>query len=145
MAAEVGQRRAVDHRSGPRSELVLEDRVRIGAGHRVQSVEAHAKAGGEQGADRVEVEQRLHQREILGHRIDDLYFAALELDRPEAVDVDVRRIDDPVSPMALVRAKIASVIFSGAGPPALMLYLTPKSPCGPPGLWLAERMIPPNA
>ena len=29
--------------------------------------------------------------------IDDLDFAALELDRPEAVDVDVRRIDDLVS------------------------------------------------
>ena len=47
--------------------------------------------------------------------------------------------------MVFVRAKIASVIFSGAGPPAPMLYLTPKSPSGPPGLWLAERMIPPKA
>jgi len=26
-----------------------------------------------------------------------------------------------------------------------MLYLMPKSPSGPPGLWLAERMIPPLA
>ena len=44
-----------------------------------------------------------------------------------------------------MRAKIASVTLSGAGPPAPILYLTPKSPCGPPGLWLAERMIPPKA
>ena len=47
--------------------------------------------------------------------------------------------------IALVWAKIASVIFSGAGPPLPILYLMPKSPCGPPGLWLAERMMPPNA
>src|SRR3546814_11929685 len=33
---------------------------------------------------------------------------------------------------------------SGAGPPAGMLYLRPKSPSGPPGLWLAERMRPPS-
>ena len=47
--------------------------------------------------------------------------------------------------MVLVRAKIASVIFSGAGPPLPMLYLMPKSPSGPPGLWLADRMMPPKA
>ena len=45
--------------------------------------------------------------------------------------------------MALVRAKIASVTFSGAGPPLGVLNLMPKSPSGPPGLWLAERMMPP--
>ena len=26
-----------------------------------------------------------------------------------------------------------------------MLYLMPKSSVGPPGLWLAERMMPPKA
>ena len=25
------------------------------------------------------------------------------------------------------------------------MYLIPKSPAGPPGLWLADRMIPPTA
>ena len=44
-----------------------------------------------------------------------------------------------------VRAATASVNASGAGPPLSMLYLTPKSPSGPPGLWLAERMKPPAA
>ena len=34
---------------------------------------------------------------------------------------------------------------SGAGPPLPMLYLMPKSSVGPPGLWLAERMMPPKA
>ena len=47
--------------------------------------------------------------------------------------------------IVLVLAKIASVIFSGAGPPFEALYLMPKSPSGPPGLWLADRMIPPKA
>jgi hypothetical protein len=39
---------------------------------------------------------------------------------------------------------MASVIFSGAGPPLAVLYLMPKSPSGPPGLWLAERIRPPK-
>lgn len=30
-------------------------------------------------------------------------------------------------------------------PPLEMLYLMPKSPLGPPGLWLAVRMMPPTA
>src|ERR1700719_1947039 len=47
--------------------------------------------------------------------------------------------------MVLVCAKIASVTFSGAGPPLPMLYLMPKSPWGPPGLWLADRMKAPKA
>jgi hypothetical protein len=39
---------------------------------------------------------------------------------------------------------MASVTFSGAGPPLPVLYLMPKSPSGPPGLWLAERISPPQ-
>ena len=35
--------------------------------------------------------------------------------------------------------------FSGAGPPLAVLNLMPKSPSGPPGLWLADRMIAPKA
>ena len=46
---------------------------------------------------------------------------------------------------AFVREKIASVTDSGAGPPFSALNLMPKSPSGPPGLWLAERMMPPIA
>lgn len=30
-------------------------------------------------------------------------------------------------------------------PPLEMLYLMPKSPLGPPGLWLAVRIMPPTA
>ncbi len=47
--------------------------------------------------------------------------------------------------MTLVRAKIASVTGSGAGPPLRPLNLMPKSPSGPPGLWLADRTTPPIA
>ena len=39
---------------------------------------------------------------------------------------------------------MASVMFSAAGPPLEALYLMPKSALGPPGLWLAERMMPPK-
>ena len=38
---------------------------------------------------------------------------------------------------------MASVSDSGAGPPLAQLNLTPQSPSGPPGLWLAVRMKPP--
>ena len=96
MAAEIRQGRPVDDGSGARFEFVLEDRMGVGTRHRVQGVEAHAEARGEQGADRVEVEQRLHEREILRDRIDDLDLGPLDLDRPQAVDVDVRRLGDPV-------------------------------------------------
>ena len=44
-----------------------------------------------------------------------------------------------------VAEKIASVTLSGAGPPLAVLNLIPKSPSGPPGLWLADRMMPPIA
>ena len=37
------------------------------------------------------------------------------------------------------------VTFSAAGPPLAPLNLMPKSPSGPPGLWLADRMSPPKA
>jgi hypothetical protein len=47
--------------------------------------------------------------------------------------------------MTRLRANTASVTFSGAGPPFPVLYLMPKSSSGPPGLWLAERMMPPKA
>mmetsp|Transcript_7056 Transcript_7056/g.25105 ORF Transcript_7056/g.25105 Transcript_7056/m.25105 type:complete len:316 (+) Transcript_7056:268-1215(+) len=44
-----------------------------------------------------------------------------------------------------VSSKMAAVSQSGAGPPLPTLNLTPKSPLGPPGLWLAGRMMPPSA
>ncbi len=96
MAAEVGQRRPVDHRSGARLQFALEDRMRIRTGDGVQPVEPHTEARGEEIADRVEVEQRLHQREILRDRVDDLDLGPLDLDGPEAVDVDVRGVRDLV-------------------------------------------------
>ena len=44
---------------------------------------------------------------------------------------------------AAARFATSFVNDSGAGPPLPALYLMPKSPSGPPGLWLAERMMPP--
>tara|TARA_A100001015_G_scaffold255323_1_gene296702 strand:- start:298 stop:408 length:111 start_codon:yes stop_codon:yes gene_type:complete len=36
--------------------------------------------------------------------------------------------------MFLLLSKIAFVMFDGAGPPLVTLYLIPKSSSGPPGL-----------
>ena len=96
MAAEIGQRRAVDHGTLRGSEFAFENRMRIRPGHGVHGVETHREAGGEKRADRVEIEQRLHQRQILGDGVDDLDRRVLELDGAEAVDVEVRRVGNVV-------------------------------------------------
>ena len=144
VAAEIGQRRAVDHGAGGGAERALEDRLGIGPGDRVHGVEAHGEAGGEQAADRIEIEQRLHQRLVVGDRIDHLDGHLLQLWRCRCGRCRGRAASDiRMRSIALVRAKMASVTFSGAGPPLAVLNLMPKSPFGPPGLWLAERMMPP--
>ncbi len=48
------------------------------------------------------------------------------------------------SERVFVASKIASVTLSGAGPPFGVLNFTPKSSSGPPGLWLADKMMPPS-
>ena len=111
----------------------------------MHGVEGHAEAAGEHRADRREVEQRCHQRGVVGDRVDDLDGHAAELLGAERSRSRSGASRIWYSSISLVRAKIASVIFSGAGPPLPILYLMPKSPFGPPGLWLAERMMPPKA
>mmetsp|Transcript_30411 Transcript_30411/g.85126 ORF Transcript_30411/g.85126 Transcript_30411/m.85126 type:complete len:288 (+) Transcript_30411:804-1667(+) len=49
------------------------------------------------------------------------------------------------SAISVVRRWMARVRLSGAGPPFSQLYLTPKSPSGPPGLCEAVRMKAPKA
>ncbi len=83
MAAEVLQRLAVDHRAGRRTEHAFEDRAGVGPADGAHRVEAHAPALGEPGAHGVEVEQLLHQRRIVGHRVDDLDLHVADALRPE--------------------------------------------------------------
>ncbi len=61
VAPEIGQWRPVHDRARPGAEFALEDRMGVGAGDSVHSVEAHLEARGEQAPDRLEVEQRLHE------------------------------------------------------------------------------------
>ena len=96
MAAEIGQRRSVDHRARARLQFALEDRMRVGAGDRVHRVEAHAEAGSEQRADRVEVEQRAHQRGVVLYGIDDRDRRAADRAFADRVEIDVRRIERAV-------------------------------------------------
>jgi hypothetical protein len=71
-ATEIGQRDAVDHRTGRSTETALENRQRIGPSHRVHGVETHAKVRARQQAGNpVEVEQRLEKFGVVGYRIDD--------------------------------------------------------------------------
>ena len=71
MAAEIGQRLGIDRGAGGRAEPTLEDLARIGAGHRAHRVEAQPEAAAEQVAQPVEIEDALHQRGVIGDRVDD--------------------------------------------------------------------------
>ena len=71
----------------------LEDRLGIRAGDGVHRVEGQAEAAGEQGAQRVEVEQLAHQRGVVGHRVDHLDRHRAELLRADAAEVDVGRVE----------------------------------------------------
>ena len=93
MAAEIGERRPVDHRAGGGAQFALENGVGVGAGDSVHGVEAHAEAGSEQRADGVEVEQRAHQRGVIGDGVDDLDARAFDPHLAERVEIDIRRVD----------------------------------------------------
>ena len=96
MAAEVGQRRRVEDRTWRGAKELLKDALRIGAGHRGHGVEAKAKAGFEQAGDAIEIEQSLHQLRVIGDGIDDLDRPASELQRAEAVEIDIGGVEDAI-------------------------------------------------
>ena len=95
----------------------------VGAGDRVHAVEAHAKAGGEQRPDRIEVEQRPHQRGPVLDRIDDRDHGAADMGFADDVEIDVRRVlrlvgrdglgvrEDRVGDLLRRRAAVADVVF----------------------------------
>ena len=90
--AEIGRRHGVDHRPLGRAKHALDDARGVGAGHRVHRVELHPEAGREQLADRVEIEELLHELGIVGDRVDNLDCHAADLGRADPAEVDVRRI-----------------------------------------------------
>ena len=95
-AAEVGQRHAIDHRTRQRTETAFENLDSVGARDRMHRVEAHAEATREQATDGVEVEQRLHQRGVRRHGIDDVETERTDLMRAKVVEVEVRQVGDLV-------------------------------------------------
>ena len=72
MAAEIGLRLGVDGGPRRRPEPALEDLPGIGAGDRVHRIEAQPEPAAEQFAQPVEIEDPLHQRGVIGDRVDDL-------------------------------------------------------------------------
>jgi hypothetical protein len=97
MAAEIGKRRSVDHRSSGRAQGLLQDRPGIRSRDRMHRIEAHAESAGEHVADHVEIEKLLHQRLVVGDRIEDLDTHAVELAGPDPVERDIGRIGDQVA------------------------------------------------
>jgi hypothetical protein len=96
-ATEILQRHAVHHRAGRGTEASLDDFLRVGSGHRVHGVEAELETAGDQFADRLEVEQRLHQVGVVRHRVDHLHLHTADGLAPDVVERDRGSIDDAVA------------------------------------------------
>ena len=145
MPAEIGLRLAMDHRSGRRAEPVLEDRLGIRPGHRMHGIETHAEAAREQRADRIEIEQPLHQLGIVGNRVDHLDGHRPEVVGADRGEVDIGRIQC-LEPADRARVGVDRLGHLLRRRPAIAdIVLDAEIAPGPPGLWLAERMIPPKA
>src|SRR3546814_18213991 len=96
-APEIRLRDAVDHRSGRRTETVLQKRPGIGARDRVHGVEAHPEATGpEQLSDAIEIEKCLHEDGVVDDGIDDFYSRVATCGYADLVKVDIGSIDDRV-------------------------------------------------
>ena len=93
MAAEIGQRRAVLHGAGREAEALFQDFGGIRAGDGAHRVERHGEAALDRALDRGEVEQALHQRGIVGDRIDDLDRHAAHRHLAQRIEVDVIGLD----------------------------------------------------
>ena len=123
MPAEIGQRHEVARGTLRRAEPVLQYLLGIRPRHRMHGVEAHAEAALEHGADRVEVEQALHQFGIVADRIDHIDRHAAGLHRAHLVDVDrveignlvfadlLRALEDRIGHFFRRRAAILGVVF----------------------------------
>ena len=94
-AAEVGGGHGIDHAASRGAEVVDQDRSRVGAGDGVHRIEAQAQPAGDGRADEVEVEQRAHQRVVVGDGIDHLDGHRAQFPRAEVVEVDVGRVQRP--------------------------------------------------
>jgi len=130
-AAEVLPGNAVQHAAGRRAEAPLEDLRRVGSGDRVHRVEEDRQgARAERGADPVEVEQRLHQPGVGRHRVDDLHGEVADLRVPEAPQVHLWRIRDPVVADRLGAPIEGLGVLLGGGPAVLDVVLDPEIPVG---------------
>ena len=144
---EILQRHAVDDGAGLGAQPLLEDLVRIWARYSMHGIKYHGETAGKQRPDGREIEQLFHQRGIVGDGVDHLDDHArcgLEAAGPVEVDrsPDRRFCSDRFPGCACGNARVR---LSGAGPPLAALNLMPKSPSGPPGLWLADSTSPPMA
>ena len=131
VAAEIGQRRAIDDRAGARAELALQNCMGIRPGDGMHRVEAHFEAAGEEFADGVEVEQRLHQRAILRDGIDDFDRRAFQADLAQLVEIEVGGVGNPIGVDEL-RARINRVgDFFRRGPAIADVIFNAKVAVGP--------------
>lgn len=111
----------------------------------MQRIEANAVTLPEPGADALKVEQGRHLCGVVVNAVDDLDRERALLRCADAVEVDLHVRVDSVARQRFTGFKMRSVSASGAWPPPAMLYLMPKSPAGPAGLWLAVSTRPPAA
>ena len=116
VAAEIGQRCSVHHRASGEAQHFFQDAMRIGAGDGTHGIELHGETGGDQRADRVEVEQRLHQRCIVVHGIDHLDARGAGHGFAGLVQINVGRVGDAVMRERLGLRKDGIGELLGRGP-----------------------------
>ena len=96
-AAEVLQRQAVAHRAGRGPQQPLEQAGGVGAGDRVHGIEGDAEVAPQQGCDAVEVEQLLHQGDVVVDPVDHLHGHGAEAGRPGGVQMERIGIEDAIA------------------------------------------------
>ena len=143
---EILQRHAVDDGAASAPSRFSKISCAYGARYSMHGIKYHGETAGKQRPDGREIEQLFHQRGIVGDGVDHLDdHARCGLEAAGPVEVDRSQIGDSVAidfQAALVETRGQ---LSGAGPPLAALNLMPKSPSGPPGLWLADSTSPPMA
>ncbi len=97
MAAEIFQRREIQHRAFRRAKAVFEDFLGIGAGDRAHRVERNPETGSDMGADRVEIEKLFHQLGVVCDRVENLDLHVVHLRGADRVKRNVVGLGNPVA------------------------------------------------
>ncbi len=97
-STEIFARLAAQQALGRRRQAPSQDRLRVRSVDRVHRIEAQAEVRlPDQLGDAFEIEQTLHQRGVIGDRVDDDQPHRSELRLTDAIEIDVVDIRDAIA------------------------------------------------